>query len=772
MKKKIINGLLFAVALVAATSSFVSCKDYEGDNYAEFQEKYATLLEAYNAQVKAMQDYVLTARYNQEVGANYDVSKGTVKDRLDNLEKDTAALADRIQKTKEILEQRLKDLEKDTASLAARIQKNNELLGLLSNSVTSMGDTLNHFVFMWGDNLADAYKNAGKAKEIALSYDADTAAINDAIKHAQEIADKAWEYVNKGQAVDKNGETKEDFQAWVKYFEAADNDLADDIDDLNDEVDDILERLGALEEAYKAKVDGVIVQEVRNPIFGTYAYPVGLETNILAAYYGKVTDDIIFPAGDGEEADYWVGTTPVATTDELRAIGIERKTYGGTLFDEYDGNAGRIAMTINPTDIDVTGKNFALATFTGNISKVELSGLEPATEDLYFGHRAAASNNGAYYTYAKIKKSDVEALSFSLNLNESGIKDQFKKIINDWKSTSASDIAKLGLGVFQVVDNAKTLKLGLQTTYKDPVKGWTSSYFDADIAAMSIRPLNFDSFDGLYQKFSTPILKLRDKLTAKERSIAHELLNDIVSVIKVEIGMPEGGENIEVDGDQIYMVIPANKVTISGSGNVTVDANKFGTNIPANETKLPFTVEASNPDKIRLNITPLYNAIKKGIENSIDKIDEKAGETAGKYLTKLTNAQNKFLNKIAAIVEDPSRYVQPALLAYSSDLKGYFYPSRDFWAPTQIKSNTTIKLYPTTLTGEVIVPAYKKYVAVLNGQTNVAPFNTILSGNEFNINKPMELKITAAPGTVLEIIYECLGYNGKVAGKKYYIEVY
>ena len=41
MKKKIINGLLFAVALVAATSSFVSCKDYNGDNYAELQEKYA-----------------------------------------------------------------------------------------------------------------------------------------------------------------------------------------------------------------------------------------------------------------------------------------------------------------------------------------------------------------------------------------------------------------------------------------------------------------------------------------------------------------------------------------------------------------------------------------------------------------------------------------------------------------------------------------------------------------------------------------------------------
>ena len=53
MKKKIINGLLFAVALVAATSSFVSCKDYNGDNYAELQEKYLTLQAAFEQQVDA-----------------------------------------------------------------------------------------------------------------------------------------------------------------------------------------------------------------------------------------------------------------------------------------------------------------------------------------------------------------------------------------------------------------------------------------------------------------------------------------------------------------------------------------------------------------------------------------------------------------------------------------------------------------------------------------------------------------------------------------------
>ena len=56
MKKKIINGLLFAVALVTATSSFVSCKDYEGDNYNGLQQKYASLADAFRKQVSAPLD--------------------------------------------------------------------------------------------------------------------------------------------------------------------------------------------------------------------------------------------------------------------------------------------------------------------------------------------------------------------------------------------------------------------------------------------------------------------------------------------------------------------------------------------------------------------------------------------------------------------------------------------------------------------------------------------------------------------------------------------
>jgi hypothetical protein len=50
--------------------------------------------------------------------------------------------------------------------------------------------------------------------------------------------------------------------------------------------------------------------------------------------------------------------------------------------------------------------------------------------------------------------------------------------------------------------------------------------------------------------------------------------------------------------------------------------------------------------------------------------------------------------------------------------------------------------------------------------------NTVLDGNTYNIMTPFKYTVNAPAGTVLEFIYECLGYNGKVAGKKYYIEVY
>ncbi len=746
MKKKIINGLLFAVVLVAATSSFVSCKDYDG--YNELNEKYLTLQDAFNKQVAAMNDYVLTSKYNSEVGANYDVNKGTIKARLDEIE-------DELDPS-------------DPTSLAWQVHKNSE-------AIASLGDTLHQFVFMWGDDLKSALTNAGKAKQIALSYGTDTAKINQAIKDAQDIADKAWNYVNKGLAKDKDGNTKEDFQAWVKYFEDADAALAEDIASLKKDVNNILALV-------QQQVTGIEIQGTVNPIYGTFAYPVGVQSNILATYYGETEVPVFFPAGDGEDADYWVGSIPAILTSELEAIGAPVQKIGnGILMNEDNGNAGWVYLTVNPSDVVMDGKEFTLRTSDNQVSKVVLSPLASCTDQLKWGFKRAAENspNGFYAATATIKKENVKDVALSFDMQS--LKSQVKDIMNDWSSATPADIAKLGLAVLNGMQ-ANLPRLGVQAQWKDTL-GWKNYVSKYDLAAFSAKPVGYDFLYN--QDFSAPIVKLKNKITAKEKAIAQEFIKEIADAIKIQIGLPTTSGNVKVVGNNVYIVMPANSVNITGHATYTIPAGAFGATIPASAYDIDANVSANNPNEIELDITSVFNAIKNGIEQSIAGIDDKAAGIVNKVLNKVINVENKVFGKVISVAKNPNRYIQPALIARSEQL-GYFYPSRTHIAPTQIKKGTKIMFYPTTLTGEVVAPAFKKYVAVsgawdindISKTKDAKAFNTgdvmnhVIDGNIYNMSTPFEYTIDAPAGTVLEIIYETLGYNGKVAGKKYYIEVF
>ena len=753
MKKKIINGLLFAVVLVAATSSFVSCKDYDG--YNELQEKYLTLQDAFNKQVAAMQDYVLTSKYNQEVGANYDVNKGTIKQRLDDIEAELDPT--------------------NPNSLAEQVHKNSE-------AIASLGDTLSHFVFMWGDDLKSAYVNAGKAKQIALSYDTDTANINNAIKDAQEaadkakeIADKAWNYVNQGLAKDKDGNTKEDFQAWVKYFEEADAAFAEDIAALKQDVNNILTLV-------QQQVTGIEIQATHNPIFGTFSYPIDVQSNILAVYFGEFENPVKFPAGDeGSQKNTWVGNTPAVLSSELAAINAPSETFApGIWMKEGAGNAGKLYLTVNPSDVIMDGKEFTLRTSDNQISKVVLSPLATCDEQLKWGYNRAASANGFYVATAEIKKDNVKDVALSFDLKN--ITDQVKEIMQDWSKVGASDLVKL---LWAISDGLKVdaPRLGVQAQWKDTL-GWKNYVSKYDLAAFSVKPVGYDF---LYDAdFSPAIVKFQNKITAKEKALAQDLINAIADMIKIQINLPATSGNVKVVGDKVYIVMPANSVNITGNATYTIAAGSLDAyyNIPSAAYPINATVSAKNPDEIELDITSVFNAIKDGIEQSIAGIDGKAGNLINKYLEKIINVENKIFNKVAGVAKNPNRYIQPALVAKSEAL-GYFYPSRMYNAPTLVKKGTKISFYPTTLTGEVVAPAFKKYVAVTGAwssadmsedrnasQFNDGVLNTIFDGDLYNLQKPFEFTVDAKDGTVLEFTYECLGYNGKVAGKKFYIEVF
>ena len=772
MKKKIINGLLFAVAMVAATSSFVSCKDYDADNYNELQAKYLSLQDAFNKQVAAMQDYVLTSRYNAETGysAAELEAKGTIKKRLD-------------------------DLEKDTASLAKRISDNNLAIKKAQALAERDSARLHKLVAAWGKDLDYAI---GKAAEVLATVANDSTKWNETSEtvknrkaewdRAVQVADKAWAFVDN--TTTKDGKKIESLQDLVDAYEGADEALKEDIAALKQDVANVLKLI-------QQQVTGIEIQATYNPIFGTFSYPIGVQSNILGAYYGVAGGYVKFPAGDRTPAQIasWATQAPAITSDELDEL-VDPKDYlvydkNDTLMLEGAGNAGKLYLTVNPSDVDMTGKEFTLRASDNTVSKVALSKLKACTEQLKWGYNRAASANGFYVATAEIKKESVNDVALSFNLK--GMAKQIQSMMSDWSKTSASDIAKLALTIH---DGMKTNvpRLGVQAQWKDTL-GWKNYVSKYDVAAFSVKPLGFDFLltkdeDGnvVPMDFSQGIVKFKNKLTAKEQAVSAELINKIAKLVAFKLNLGAiTQENIEITPDgKIYVIVssatkPLTLTIAAGS----IDA---GYNLPSTSKELTIT------DDNKINITPLFYEINKAIQTKLAEVQNEANGAVNKVLNKILDIENRLFGKLESVAKNPNRYLQPALIGSCNQFKGYFYPSRDYLAPTQIKKGQKIMLYPTTLTGEIVAPAFKKYVAIsgvwkvsdinstdnakaANDAVNAAAdkkcLNTVFDGAEFNIQNGLVINTgELKAGYVYEFIYECLGYNGKVAGKKYYIEVY
>ena len=805
MKKKIINGLLIAVVLVAATSSFVSCKDYDADNYNELQAKYLSLQDAFNKQVAAMQDYVLTSRYNAETGydAALAASKGTIAKRLDDLEKDTASLADRITKNKiaiaeaKAIAENARDLAKQDSTWISNMLK------------VAYGTDIDNAVEQAANLLATLVNDTAKWYEAYDSIKARSVEWNKAV----ELAEKAEAFLDP--IYDEEGHEITKLSDLVKAYERADDAMKEDIAALRADVDNILATL-------HKEVTGITIQGTCNPIFGSFAYPIDVQSNILATYYGEVINagelGYEFPAGD-EFEDVWANGKPAILDSELEAISPKNvyTVKDGIQMVEGEGNAGKLYLTVNPSNVDFEKASFTLRASDNTISKVQLSPLEASTEQLKWGYKRAASENspnGFYVANATIDSKDVKDVTLSFNLKS--IASDVQSIMQDWSKTSAADIAKLGL---KVVEGMKTdvPRLGVQYQWKDatstnPWKNYVSKY---DLAAVSVKPMGFDFLNDA--DYSPAIVKFHNKLVAKEKAFEVELIQEIANMIKINLGLPTTGGNIVVVGDQIFLnvTVPIPSISFSTSNpaatvTITIKKGEFypgytGTTlnplpvgmqyIPVDNTPITTNVAqitgstTATSTGTQVNITPLYEAIVGSITKAMTGIKDNVSSTIDKYISKIINFENKIFGKIESVAKNPNRYLQPALIGSCNQFNGFFYPSRNYLAPTQIKKGQKIMFYPTTLTGETVVPAFKKYVAI-SGVWKVSDIystddakaandaageklNTVFDGAEFNIQNGFEIETgSLKAGYVYEFIYECLGYNGKVAGKKYYIEVY
>ena len=806
MKKKIIYGLLFAVAMVTASSSFVSCKDYEGDDSAQWKEENLSLKEALNQQAIAMKNYVLKTDYATDTTAHH-LWNAAIENSVKALENDS------VQKYAKQIHENNKAIVYVTALAKAdstRSWNDSIRIDKLENALKGWGDDLTEAVTEAAKVAATVAADSAKWNQVAATVGADSAKWNATSalvdeksalwNKAVEVADSAWNWINKGQAVDRNGKTFESLQDLIKAYEAADDALQEQIDALKRDINNILGTL-------KKQISGIIVQGTYSPVFGYGSLPLGIQTNILAAYAGKAVADVQFPSAMKSFDNRSIITE--ADLAWLESNGMmpasENITAGQLLFNDAKGNAGKMFLTVNPTNVDFSGTDFKLVNSKGDESRIQLSTLEASNEVMTFGWTRGTkvgteSSNGFYEVEATIAKDD--ALKMQPDFDKAGFKSAVKSALDGQARLGVKEAARALYNSLQPVQ-----RFGVKAEWTDTIgaRSVTSAF---DVAAFSIEPLGFG--------FKLPSSKYTRIPTINSKVIAEKLhVNLTVDPVVITAQDKETGKYV-VLVEIPEMVLDPNKVVIMNDGTVRTEMSS-GQNMYykiGDDLYYGYVYYSGLSDYLSLygeyelrsgyayiDFTPMFeeffgqiNARFIEFNKASDGINKTIDDAAAQVNSYIDRANN-WINRINNVLDNLGNVVQPVLIWSDGQNAGELggFVSANYAVGTVVPKGGELALIPTSYSLELFAPAYKKSLIVTNAYKGgfsaqsgkdaklvdaVKAVNADIKAKGFDVFSGTSLKNQYIfnskeewAGMTFEIAYTAVDYEGKIAGRKFYLTV-
>ena len=594
-------------------------------------------------------------------------------------------------------------------------------------------------------------------------YDIDTTIINvienlDSVKEAVNVINE--QIINHNQQITNITLAVDSIDNVLKSYENRINNMGDSVNTLWSRVDSIFGILDAMVSG--TLITSVNIETTRNDVLGIINTPIA-KVNALAAYYG--TNDSGIEEFPYAGIDYNVGGNQLAEYLE----DYELPDAGYTSFDESDyitdtyGNAGQIYFTVNSTDYD----NFDISKITkiqiensaGEVAPIELNVRKSSARINWDFGRAFLEetgkdvNNGFYVADATITEDNLDPSRFQIErfINFEKLKSEIKKRIDDirtvegegadgYKGNKAQfknfvrEIASLAYGILKndltqsdlatnITYSPQKLALFIEKGGKMKRVGQTQ----LDLLTTAVKPLSYNTF-WAYEK-------------GKENNwIIETVLEKAVSRIAKEINERWGdiGAKAKIEG-----LDEANKaVIVNLNGNletVKIGDNQYWTDLKKGAA-LNGGLDAIN-DKLAkvLKTYTLGHAVDKA-ENRINAYLDKASD----YLTNLIN-KHMFTRAVAPIIIFETSTGVDRLCEGMFVKKGIMHA------------------YLTSGTMELLVPAYRKYVAVeKNGmllQSAVLPGNTLTY--DFDLSESGDYKI----------IISCVDYFGYVVTKKYDVYV-
>jgi hypothetical protein len=576
-----------------------------------------------------------------------------------------------------------------------------------------------------------------------------------------------------------------------KGYKDAVKDLQGQLDKLSDKVKNIEEDLTNVQGTLKKLISGVIVQGTYSPVFGYGSLPLGIKTNILAAYAGKSTvqNEYEFPAYGkantaankaiitGEDYDFVesLGQWPATVTIPANEI----------LVDETEGNAGVMFLTVNPTNVDFSGTDFSLVNSAGEKSRIQLSNLDACSDVMTFGWTrgasvASESKTGFYSAKATITKDNVE--NMQPRFDKAGFKDAVKEAVNGKKRMAVKDLARSLYNSLEPVD-----RFGVRALWSDPTVGTRTVTSAFDIAAFSVEPLGF----GFRVPESVKIPTINRKMIADS---LHINLNIDPIVITAE-DKASGKYIILIEIPE--MVLDTKLLVTNSDGSQAwngYDVAYIGGTIGLNYSNTNYVFRKGYA---YLDFTPMFeelfgqfNAAFANFNDasaSINKKIDKIATTVNSYIDKA----NGYINRANSVLANLSNAIQPVLIwsdgTNAGELGGFV--SGTYAAGTTVKAGSDLALIATSYSLELLAPAYKKSLIVTNAYKNgntahtnnelkqaVKALNADIQAQGFDVFSGQSLKKpyifkSDKVGVTYEIAYTAVDYEGKIAGRKFYVTV-
>lgn len=519
----------------------------------------------------------------------------------------------------------------------------------------------------------------------------------------------------------------------------------------------------------RSSVNSVALRGISNGTMGSLNLPVGLQSSILAGYYGTAATANTkgFPTSALTSAEKKIiGTLPASVKwaqDEL----LKTDTIG------------TVYVRVNPDSVDFSNKILGLVTTgTETTAGVELTGLKISNTDLKWGisTRADADNHGFYEAKAVLK--DVDKAKLGL---EDDLKDIAKQVLNEKTNISLSSLGS------QIVNAMSDMgyQYDLKATY-DGVYDDMSVYSDQALAAWAVKPLSYETLKGANVK---DIPHLPANLTLESLGLGDlgfdmdkitiQKVDDINQTVEIKINGEVGGTitipdyKIEKQSNGDYKLVKTGEgttYTIGDDGKVTVNVKMDNINAMLSNTA----------DQINSTLASINQQLKdviSGVENN------KVFDAYNTYVGKV----NTLIDKVNSLLDNPNGKLQPVLVA-SIDGNYQFVSTSAAATAVKLSQGNALPLYMTSYTAELLAPAYKKYIAVTNAFSGSksaqggdadcikaaqeanssaysANFNKVLEGNTLYAG------FGAPAGYVYEITYAAVDFYGNTVARKFYVNV-